>query len=407
MADYIELPLTADATALGDTGKEYLQDQIEGWEPRPGNAETVLIEASGQMGAEVVDQAALVPPVIFAYYGQWLLGITLREATPATGSVQFTYSAPTTIPAGSMLTVPNADGNSYVFQTDTDLDSTAGNTVTVTALEPGADANGSVGVGEMLDVIDGVETVTMMAAATGGTDEEEADDYLDRLADALSILAPRPILPQDFATLARQIPGVGRAVALDLYQPGTNDNIAAGQPGGPLTVEGTPVNAGAGISPVAKCVTVAITAEGGTPPSQSLMHTAWLTIDSAREVNFLAYVIPPVYTSIDVQATVVAYSGYVLATVEDAAEEMLRMWLDPDAWGSETVGESQSWATDTKARIYEAVDYLNRADGVHYVVSVQLRKHGDPVWSNADIILPGTIPLPIVGDITVTAQAAG
>jgi hypothetical protein len=85
MADYIELPLTADATALGDTGKEYLQDQIEGWEPRPGNAETVLIEASGQMGAEVVDQAALVPPVIFAYYGQWLLGITLREATPATG----------------------------------------------------------------------------------------------------------------------------------------------------------------------------------------------------------------------------------------------------------------------------------------------------------------------------------
>jgi hypothetical protein len=118
-------------------------------------------------------------------------------------------------------------------------------------------------------------------------------------------------------------------------------------------------------------------------------------------------VIPPVYTSIDVQATVVAYSGYVLATVEDAAEEMLRMWLDPDAWGSETVGESQSWATDTKARIYEAVDYLNRADGVHYVVSVQLRKHGDAVWSNADIILPGTIPLPIVGDITVTAQAAG
>jgi hypothetical protein len=116
----------------------------------------------------------------------------------------------------------------------------------------------------MLDVIDGVETVTMAAAATGGTDEEEADDYLDRLADALSILAPRPILPQDFATLARQIPGVGRAVALDLYQPGTNDNIAAGQPGGPLTVEGTPVNAGAGITPVAKCVTVAITAEGGT-----------------------------------------------------------------------------------------------------------------------------------------------
>jgi hypothetical protein len=406
MADYIELPLTADPTALSDTGKDYLSGQIDGWEPRPGNPETVLIEASGQMGAEVVDQAAAVAPVVFTYYGQWLLGIDIRDAIPATATATFTFGQPTLIPAGSLFAVPNADGNSYVFATDADLDSNSGVTVGATALEGGADANGSVGAAEMLDIIDGVDSVTFVAPASGGADAETADEYLDRLSDALTILAPRPILPQDFATFARQIPGVGRAVALDLYQPGTNDNVPAGKPGGPLTVEGAPVNAGAGVTPVARTVTVAITAEGGLPPTQTLLHATWLALEAAREVNFLVYVIPPVYTAIDVQATVVTYPNYVLSEVEGAAESMMATWLDPTGWGSEEVGETQSWASDTKVRIYEAVDYLNRADGVHYVSTVQIRKTGDAVWSDVDITLPGAIPLPMPGTtIHVTALA--
>jgi uncharacterized phage protein gp47/JayE len=400
MATYIELPLTADATALSDTGKDYLSAEIEGWESRPGNVETVLIEASGQMGAEVVDQAAAVPPIVFAYYGQWLLGIGLRQATPAVGTARFEFDSPTVIPAGSLFTVSNPDGNSYVFQTDTDLDSAASvPEVSASALESGSDANGSVGVGAMLDVIDGVDSVSLTGNASGGSDEETGDEYLDRLADALTILAPRPILPRDFATFARQIPGVGRAVAIDLYQPGTNDNVPAGTAGGPLNVEGAPVNAGAGVTPVERCVATAITAEGGGPPSQSLMHTVWLALDAAREVNFLAYVLPPVYTAIEVQATVTSYPAQNAATVKAAAEEMLRTWLNPNGWGSDEVGESQAWAANTKARIYEAVDYLNRADGVHFVETVQLRKQGDAVWSNVDIVLPGAAPLATAGAV--------
>jgi hypothetical protein len=192
------------------------------------------------------------------------------------------------------LAAPNPDGESYVFQTDNEVRSDAATkTTTVTALEVGAAANGCLGVCELIDVIDGVASVTMTLAAGAGADEEDADAYLDRLADALTILAPRPILPQDHATMARQIEGVGRALAIDLYKPGTNDNIAAGQPGGPLTVEGVPLNAGAGTTNVPRCVSVAITAENGQPPSQALMHEVWLTLDGAREVNFLEYVVPP------------------------------------------------------------------------------------------------------------------
>src|SRR4051812_7124156 len=109
MAEYLELPLTADATALSDIGKDYLAEEISEWNPRPGNVETILIESTGQIGAEVVDQAAQVPPVIFAYFGSWLLGIGLQEATPAVGTVTIAFAAgvATALPEGSLLAAPN------------------------------------------------------------------------------------------------------------------------------------------------------------------------------------------------------------------------------------------------------------------------------------------------------------
>jgi Baseplate J-like protein len=410
MAEYIELPLTADATALSDLGKDYLAEAISGWTARPGNVESVLLEADGQIGAEIVDQVAQVPPVIFAYFGQWLLGIGLREATPATATVTLTFDAGAvvTVPEGTLLAAPNPDGESYVFQTDVEVRSdTAPFTTTVTALEPGEAANGCQGACELIDVVEDVASVSMTVVASGGADEEDADDYLDRLADALTILAPRPILPGDFATMALQVSGVGRAVAIDLYQPGTNDNIAAGQPGGPLAVEGTPVNTGAGLTNVARCVSVAITAEDGHAPTQALMHTTWLTLDAAREVNFLAYVIPPTYTTVEVTATVVPFPGYVYADVQAAAVEMVETWLDPLSWGSQAVGEAQGWTRETTARIYEAVDFISRADGVNYVKTVQLRAVGG-VFASNDLVLPGVAPLPLTDatHITITVVAS-
>jgi hypothetical protein len=389
MAEYIELPLLADATALGDIGKEQMSSDIPGWEARPGNVETVLLESNGQIAAELVDQVAQVPPVIFAYYGDWLLGITLREAIPAVGIATFAFpsGAVVTVPEGTLFAAPNPDGESYVFQTDTEVRSDAiDKTTGATALEAGANANGCSGTCELIDSIVGVDSITI-AGTTGGADAETGDEYLDRLADALTILAPRPILPQDFATMARLVPGVGRAVAIDLYQP----SIAEGGVGEPRDA--------ASHSPIARCCTVAITKDDGTMPEQGLMQLVWETIDGAREVNFLAYVIPPTYAVIDVQATVVTYPGYLPAEVAEAAQEMMRQWLNPSTWGSEEIGEQTGWARVTSARIYEAVDYLNRATGVNYVESVQLRLSGG-AWSSADIPLTGTAPLPSAGDLS-------
>lgn len=64
MAEYVELPLIDDADALVELGIDYLQQTVDGYTSRPGNVETILLEANGQIGAEVVAQASVVAPII-------------------------------------------------------------------------------------------------------------------------------------------------------------------------------------------------------------------------------------------------------------------------------------------------------------------------------------------------------
>jgi ribosomal protein L1 len=84
---------------------------------------------------------------------------------------------------------------------------------------------------------------------------------------------------------------------------------------------------------------------------------------------------------------------------------MIRTWLDPNVWGSETVGEQSGWARQTKARVYEAVDYLNRAGGVNYVETIELALNGG-AYATADIDLTGAAPLPQVGRMEITVNPA-
>jgi uncharacterized phage protein gp47/JayE len=257
MADYIELPLVDDPDALLEIGIEYIENAIDGFVARPGNVETVLLEANAQISGEVVQQAALVAPVVFAYAGQSLFGIAPYDALPAAATATFTFAPDTPavmVAEQSMISVPHPSGTAVVFTTDDDIVAPQGGgdvVVGVTALESGSAANGAFGLAELIDVVDGVQSV-LVSTAGGGVDAEADEDYLDRLADALTLLAPRPILPNDFAVMARQVPGVGRSLAIDLYQPGSDDDVPADEPGGPLHVEGAPVLAGAGAGNVAR-----------------------------------------------------------------------------------------------------------------------------------------------------------
>ena len=205
--------------------------------------------------------------------------------------------------AGSQLIVPNPAGDAQVFLTDPDMLAPNGGgtlTVGVTAQEPGAAANGSFGEAELVTAIDGVDLITV-TTAQGGQDPEDDDAYLDRVTILLQFLAPRPILPDDHALLAIQIPGVGRASAIDLYIPASSEN--------PVGDTDMPEYTGVAQVGVPRATTVVICGEGGIAPDIGLMQQVFELLDSQREVNFVNYVIAPTYTTIDVQATVVRFPG--------------------------------------------------------------------------------------------------
>jgi hypothetical protein len=400
MADYVELPLIDDPDALLEIGVDYAEGAVPGLQMRPGNPETVLLEANSQIAAEVVQQAAQVPPVAFAYAGQSLFGVPIYEAVAATATATFTWAADvaaTMLDAESMLAVPHPSGEPVIFTLDDDVVAPAGGgdtVVAVTALEAGTEANGAYGPSELVDVVDGVDAINVSQAG-GGVDEESDDDYLDRLASALTLLAPRPILPNDFAVMAQQVPGVGRATAIDLYKPGTSDG-----PPGPV---GTPLAGATGTTGVPRCVTVAITDELGQAPTVTLMQAVWDELNARREVNFLEYVIAPKYQAIDVQATVKAYPGRDFADVQAACVAMIGTWLNPLNFGVPTSGSSSDWVADNTVRYTELIDWLNRADGVNYVVTAQLRKSGGS-FGTADLVIAGAAVLPLVGSVTITVQ---
>lgn len=411
---YIQLELMLDVDSLTLTGIEFMESAYDEWERNPGNPDTIMIEGAGQIAGEVYDQASQVPPEAMMYIGTSIYNIPAEDGSEATATATFSFddtAQPGMVDAGTPVSVPHPSGESILFTTTVDVvitpnASVAG--VTLIADEPGSAGNGAFGSSELIDPVQGLDTIVVDLESENGTDPETATEYLDRLSTLLTTLTPRPILPQDHATLvANNVPGVGRATAIDLLCPGTASNPTAIRDpnevnyfAGKTPPQSPPT---ANLTNEPRCTTVAITAEGGAAPDHALMLAAWEYLDANREVNFLNYVIAPTYTAIDVKGELHPYPGFTGQDAIDAASAMLDIWLDPNSYGSNPGSPTgQEWANDVIIRHDEAVDFLNRASSVFWTRNVQLKKAADPTWLDGDITLTGIAALPQPGTYTLT-----
>lgn len=68
-----------------------------------------------------------------------------------------------------------------------------------------------------------VSSVAASTVSSGGSNVETVTSYINRLAQELQLLTPRPIIPSDFAILAQSIPGVQRATAYNNTFAGVSD----------------------------------------------------------------------------------------------------------------------------------------------------------------------------------------
>src|SRR5215471_928903 len=256
--------------------------------PVPVETEPVDLagEAFDYLGAQV-------PESIFAYYGSSILGLPPYPAVQATAITSWTMvdAAGYTVDAGTVIAVtPPASADGFAFAVESSFTVPPGATVAplveCRALQAGAAASGISGAVTVIDQLSFVQGVTLAQPTSGGQDAETIDAYLSRLSALLTLLAPRPILPQDFAVLVqRSIPEIGRATAIDLYDAST------------------------GQSNVPRCVTVVVTDANGEPLPNSVKVAADDLLQSEREVNFLAFVEDPTYGAVDVQFVVTAWPG--------------------------------------------------------------------------------------------------
>ena len=547
---YIEVPIETDPEILAGEAYDYMSTVFPGWLPNDGNLETVLIEALAQMTAEARDVASAVPTDIFRYFGE-LVQITPQEATFAGSTTTWTMldADGYTIPAGTQVGIEITGDTAIPFETTEDHVIPPGVTtavnVPISAIDEGEEASGIAGAVLLLDTLDYVESIVLDNPTSGGQDAEDDDAYLNRLRTRLQLMAPTPILANDFAILATDIPEVARAVAIDNYNPhhnaltanqssfetdttgwevaanctiarvitqqlqgaaalsltatsaatmsarntaatsvacvpgetitgmasfkaaatgrtcriylrwltaadalisataGTNiTDVTTGWIQATVTAQApataakvaiiaevvTPANAEihyvdavairrdqdktwiiggtAVVTNAERMVTVGVIDEDGLALSDAIVQEVDDYLESLREVNFIVHVIDPVYTTIDVQFSARAHSGYTLADLKTATEQALRDYLSPANWGIPTaVGEdvtfTPEWINQTTIRYLELTQVVNNIMGIDYVQTLQFKKP-DTAYATTDLVLNGAIPLPLPGTITGT-----
>lgn len=234
MPEPINLPIVTDRDALADIGYEFMESRVPGWSRYRADAASQIIATNARITGEARDVASDVPLAILRYLGRWVVQLPPLEASSAsaTATVTAVDTLGHTIAEGTRFEVLTTGDDSVVFlAADTVVipptsSSTGAGEVVLIAESPGAEASGLPITldARPVDTIAWIDTVTLATPSTGGADAETDEQYLARLVEEFQLFTPRPILPHDFAVLARRVNGVGRSLAINLYAPSARVN---------------------------------------------------------------------------------------------------------------------------------------------------------------------------------------
>lgn len=389
---YINIPITVNPEALIEDAYAAMAEAFPGWEPSPGQPEVWLIRAiTYRLTMPLAEMAADVPGEIFGAFGRAIVNVPPIEANPATGNatVLMTDNAGYTLPAGTQVDFPTAGDAGVGFRVVDDVSVPNGSVssgtgeVLLEAVLPGADGNGLSGNGDVVEALAFISSITLVGTTAGGTDPEDPLDYLNRLADTMQTLAPRPIIARDVEIITRGVPGVWRATALDNYNPAVDD---AEDPGTWNTE---------------KMTTVAIAGEDGGVLSGLIKTEVESTLGALREANFIFNVIDPTYSTVNVNFVVIPGPGFDQDDVNVTVAGALAEYLSPANWAQSPPGDTRSWVNRQTLYYQDLVTVVNNQEGVDRYTTLEVAINGDTL-DDVDIQLAGAAPLPAVGEITAS-----
>lgn len=391
MADQFLPPDDESPAALLADFKTFLQDLVPGWVPSDAALEVAL-------GAGFADEGATLYALLreeaadrFRDFGRTILGVPDLQPTPAATTTTWVARAAApagglTVEAGTTLAI-DAAGGPFGFEVVDDATIPEGDSslagIAVRAIEGGTEPNGADGPVLLDEPPAWVASVDLDAPANGGTAGDTDEENIARVIRAAQILSRAPILPGDFELVAQEVDGVARALVIDGYDHDT------------------------GLDEQERTVSIYPVGVDGQPVGPTRKTAIRELVEARREVNWVARVADPTYTTVEVEITVAKRDSTVDDTVlADAVEAAINSQiLSPARHGLPLSGDRLTWRNRTQIRRYEVASIADLVEGVEYVASVRLAAAGDPL-ADADVTLDGPAPLPEPGNVTVTVVAA-
>lgn len=390
MVQFIQIPIETDPDALAQDAFEWLAARNPGWEPSDFQLDTWLLEATARMAATLREMASDVSMSIFREFGS-LINVPPIDAVASTGVTTWnlTDTLGHIIPDGTHLGINDDAGNMIDFVVagnGGDIVIAPGSNqalnVQISAVDAGSDASGLGGVGTLITLLDDlswVSTVSLNGPTAAGSDAEDDDVYLNRLAENLTLMGPHPVIANDFAIMAKNVAGVERALALDNWDPVAHT----------------------GNHP--RMVAIAAVDSLGNAVGSSVKTAIHDLLAGMRESTFVINIFDPTYTTVDVQWDVNLWPGWIGADVTANINAALANFLSPTNWGQPPTGDSRQWYLMPNVKVNDEAVVIGNVEGVKDVNSVQHRV-SPAAFGTADIVLTGDAPLPRAGVITGTTH---
>lgn len=366
LSPYVDLSFfDKDPQDIFEAAKLELALRLNGWVPREGNTEVLLLEALALPVAETIFAINRLPGAIVMALLR-LYGIEPDEGELPTTTLTFTvadtlgHDLPPGV--GARLDLPGGL-EPVVFTTDVGAVIPAGSsTVTVPATGDRftSEANGTA-AGTSLALIDAitfVDTVVLGAVVAGGDDPETDEEWVDRSVQRFGRLSETLVLPRHFETYALENPAVERAKALDNWNGSTG--VPGDHPGH---------------------ITVAV--YGFNAPVPGATKTA---LEAAMEAAAMAaldiHIVDPTVTAVNVTATIRTKPAYVPATVAAAVQAALTAYLSPAVW---------SWSGTVRRN--ELISLIDQVEGVDYVATLTVPAADLTLTGQATLVSPGTLAI--------------
>lgn len=389
---YVDPAVSGDETTIATDTLASVQTMIPRWQPAEGHPETAQAEATAIAIGTAVQTLLATAKDAYSYWGTNVLGMPKIPPGVATSTITVTLTAAQqstglTIDAGTEVDASTPDGAQVVLVTVSTvtispLSGGSMSGIAVAAVEAGPDSNNAAGTATMN--LAGVQSVTLDAPTGGGSDEETDDAYADRLAKRTPRMHIIPQSVADYAALATDVPGVGRSLAINRYDPGNPGadspghlTLASVQPDGTNLTDDLKTALGAYLNSVEKPLSVEL--HTIDPTEVDIVVTATIQLS---------------------QASVDDYGQPILADPDDtisAAEAAVQQGMDKSAWDADsTAPGGWSLVPSKDVTVFDIAAMIGQVPGVKHVESVMINGAATPV------ALPAPAALPNLTSVTVT-----